>query len=120
MDIERTMAFIVEHQAKFAVSIEKLEHGLEDMRAGFGELRENQIQAQRQQLFWQENFGRALLGLTENLDALTQRADREGDRMDRLAAAQQLADERFAEFVRNTNDRFAKVEAQVDNLNRPN
>src|SRR5438270_9902689 len=98
MDIERTMAFIVEHQAKFAVAIEKLEQRLEEMSAGCTELRENQIQAQRQQLFWQENFGRAMLGLTENLDRL-------GGRVDRVAEAQQRADDRFADFVRYTNDR---------------
>jgi FtsZ-binding cell division protein ZapB len=106
MDVEGTIKFILEHQAKFSAEMEKLQEG-------FAEMRENQMQAQRQQLFWQENFGRAMLGLTDNLDRL-------GDRVDRVAEAQQFADQRFAEFVRYTNDRFAKVEGQVDNLNRPN
>jgi len=106
MDIEGTIKFILEHQAKFSADMEKLHEG-------FAELRENQIQSQRQQLFWQENFGRAMLGLTDNLSRLS-------DRVDHVAEAQQLADLRFAEFVRYTNDRFAKVEEQVDNLNPPN
>jgi uncharacterized protein YukE len=106
MDVEGTIKFILEHQAKFSAEMNKLQEG-------FAELRENQIQAQRQQLFWHENFGRALLGLTDNLSRLS-------DRVDHVAEAQQRADDRLAEFVRYTNDRFAKVESQVDNLNRPN
>jgi len=106
MDIESTIKFILEHQAKFSADMEKLHEG-------FAELRENQIQAQRRQLFWQENFGRAMLGLTDNLDRLS-------DRVDRVAEAGQLADQRFAEFVRYTNARFAKVEGQIDSLERPN
>lgn len=120
MDLERAMEFLLNQQAQLSTSVQQLQISVQGLSDGFGELRENQIQMQRQQLFWQDAFGKALLGLTENLDTLEQKAQGLAEKMDRADARMELLDTSLRTFIDATNARFTSVEGDVDHLKRPN
>jgi hypothetical protein len=81
VDVEKTIEFILEQQAKFAAGLEQLQ---EQMR------QQGQINMA---------FGKALLGVTEHIDRLAAAQATTDERLNRLVDAQAATDERLNALI---------------------
>ncbi len=91
MDHEKTIEFLLDQQAKmFAgieelrAGIEELRGGIEELRGGIEELRGGMKEFREQQAQINVSLGRAMLGLTENMDKLAAAQTEGAERLNAL------------------------------------
>ena len=96
MDVEKTIEFILDQQAKFFA-------GMEQMRQEFRQDMEEMRQEMREQAAAQGKInmalGKAMLGLTEHIDRLTAAQAATDERLKTLTAAQAATDERLNALI---------------------
>jgi hypothetical protein len=81
LEVEKTIEFILEQQAKFAAGSEQLQEQM------------------RQQAQISMAFGKALLGVTEHIDRLTAAQGATDERLNRFVDAQAATDERLNALI---------------------
>lgn len=93
MDIQKTMEFILEQQARFSVDIERLSAGLERLSAGMerlsaglDEMRQEMRDNWAAQARTNMALGTAMLGLTEHIDRVTAAQAATDERLNALIA----------------------------------
>jgi hypothetical protein len=95
VDIERTMEFILDHQAKISATMDQFSAGMEEMRE---ESRKNwEVQAKIN-----ATLGKAMLGLT--------------DHVERLNLAQEATDARLKELAESSAASQARLDASIEAL----
>lgn len=104
VDIERTMEFILQQQAKFFA-------GMEEMRLRDEEARRRQDTFdQRLNSFVEKQekvnmaLGKAMLGLTDHIERLTAAQAATDERLNRLTAAQSATDDRLNALIGVVDD----------------
>lgn len=101
--IERSIAFILDQQAKFAVGLEELRHHLSETNARLDRV----VAVQETQAGMITSLGLHLGQLAAKVDKLSDRVDKLSDKVDQLADMQ-----------RHTDGRLNIVISQVDDLIR--
>jgi hypothetical protein len=103
VDVERTIEFILDTQAKFFAGMEEMRAGIAEMRAGMEEMRQETRQQFAAQGQINAALGKAMLGLTEHIERLTTAQTTTDERLNRLAeiqaTAQAATDERLNALI---------------------
>ena len=118
VDVEKTIQFLLDQQAKFFAGMEGFRAGMEDMRQEF---RDELRQQQEAQGKINAALGKAMLGLTDHIERLTAAQAATDERLNKLAASQAALTASQAALAASqaaTDERLNALIAVVDGVVR--